>query len=285
LAGVSSIWTRFLSNLAMEKAARPFLKWSGGKTQLLPELLKRVPADYRRYHELFLGGGALFFALRPKVAYLNDLNEELINAYRVIRDSVEALVDELDSGRYRNDAATFYQIRSERPTGEVYRAARTVYLNKTCFNGLFRVNKNGGFNAPFGKYKNPTICDQENLRAVSAALQGVHLWSQDFENASVGMNVVEGDFVYIDPPYVPLSATSNFTAYTASGFGFEQQVFLRDLALHLKNRGVHVLLSNSGSPLVEELYGKNFTLEPVAARRSINSAGEKRGPVKEYLIS
>lgn len=274
--------------------ARPFLKWSGGKTQLLPELLKRVPATYGTYYEPFVGAGALFFALQPEKAVLGDMNGDLILTWNVIKYWHEKLIEELKRPEFANTSEAFYKIRSwslagggccggtsDRIENHVW-AARMIYLNKTCFNGLYRVNKSGQFNAPYGKYANPTICDETNLRAVHEALKNVSLQQSDFRSSIVA---VEGDFVYLDPPYVPLSKTSNFTAYTSGGFGLAEHTALRDLALDLKYHGVHVLLSNSAAPLVEDLYGKDFKLEPVAARRSINSVGTSRGTVKEYLIS
>jgi DNA adenine methylase len=265
---------------------KPPLKWVGGKTQLLKELLARVPNVYNRYFEPFVGGGALFFALRPNVAYLCDSNAELINLYNVLRFDAVSLIKELQSGRYENTAERFYEIRAWDRDGSVFsdteRAARTVYLNKTCFNGLYRVNSKGFFNAPYGKYLKPNICNTANLMAVAAALQGAIPIRNDFRE--VEHMVAEGDFVYFDPPYAPLTATSNFTGYTAGGFGPQAQTDLRDMALRMKKAGVHVLLSNSSAPLIEDLYGADFTLEPVQARRSINESGDKRGKVKEYLI-
>jgi DNA adenine methylase len=262
--------------------AKPPLKWVGGKTQLLKELLARVPNVYNRYFEPFVGGGALFFALQPRVAYLCDSNKELINLYHVLHSNVEGLIESLKSGAFKNDSETFYRIRAATFSDPTDAAARTIYLNKTCFNGLYRVNKSGGFNAPFGKYANPNICDEANLRAVATALQVACPIAGDFRR--IEPLVERGDFVYFDPPYAPLTATSSFTAYTAGGFGLQEQTDLRDMALRMKRAGVHVLLSNSSAPLVEELYGADFTLEPIQARRNVNSKGDKRGSVKEYLI-
>jgi DNA adenine methylase len=264
--------------------AKPFLKWSGGKRQLLPELLARVPAKYGAYHEPFVGGGALFFALNPAVAHLGDLNEELISTYRAIQDNVEDLISELKDGGYDNTAEMFAEIRAFVPIDEMEIAARMIYLNKTCFNGLHRVNKKGKFNSPYGRYANPTICDEVNLRACATALHANEQLHHEHFSA-VESRAVPGDFCYFDSPYAPLTTTANFTAYTAGGFGPEDQAELRDMALRMKRKGVHVLLSNSSAPLVEELYGADFTLEPVAARRSINVNGQGRGAIREYLIS
>lgn len=264
-------------------SARPFLKWAGGKRQLLPELLKLVPANFGTYHEPFVGGGALFFELAPKLANLGDMNPRLVKAYRAVQDNVEALIGRLRGLALDHNEETFYARRANEPTDDLGVAAWMIYLNKTCFNGLWRVNKSGRFNAPFGRYDNPTICDAENLRACSAAMgSGVLLSNQGFE--TVLSEAVAGDFVYFDPPYVPVSATSSFAAYTAGGFGSTDQVRLRDLALTLKRRGVHVILSNSGTPEVARLYESDFEIIEVSARRGINSKATARGPITEYVI-
>lgn len=266
--------------------ARPFLRWAGGKTQLLPELRKHIPSNYGTYHEPFLGGGALFFALKPKNAVLSDVNLHLVHAYLTIRDYVDPLIELLKDYQTlyrRGPEQLFYRVRGADPgkMTEIQSAARMIFLNKTCFQGLYRVNKKGQFNTPFGKRANPTICDEENLRACSAALQGAVIRRQGFKNAFADVN--EGDLVYADSPYVPLKADS-FSAYTADGFGPQDQKDLRDAAVAARARGAHVVLSNSGSPVVAELY-KDFTLHPVQARRNVNSKGTGRGPVGEYIIT
>lgn len=273
--------------------ARPFLKWAGGKTQLLPELLKRVPPKVGAYFEPFLGGGALFFALRPKIALLGDANPVLVRTYRAVRDHVENVIGLLQDHaalHVKLGADHFYAVRRSPSDhlGDVGVAAWMIYLNKTAFNGLWRVNKSGEFNVPFGRYKNPTICDAENLRACSAALQGVEVVHADFRKLDQRFTPfgVSGDFTYADPPYAPLSATSNFTGYTAGGFGPQDQQDLRDLALRFKERGVGVMISNSSAEVIEKLYrGKGFIIAEVAARRAINSKVDKRGPVREYIIT
>jgi DNA adenine methylase len=263
-------------------SARPFVKWAGGKRQLLPELLRRCPPAFGRYFEPFLGGGALFFALRPREATLADVNARLIRTYEGIRDDVDGVIGLLSG--YRHDEAFFYEMREwdidTRSDAEV--AAWFIYLNKTGYNGLYRVNKGDRFNVPFGRYDNPTICDPPLLRACSAALRGAHLVVEDFE--PVARRAKEGDFVYFDPPYAPLSATSSFTSYTSTGFGPEQQTLLRDLALDLKRRGVQVLLSNSATPFVRELYGEGFDVREVSATRMVNSKASGRGAITELLI-
>ena len=226
--------------------ARPFVKWVGGKRQLLPRLLPHVPQRFGRYFEPFVGGGALFFSLAPEFAALNDGNARLVRTYRTIRDRVEDVVALLRT--YPHDRDFFMSLRAvDIDAGtDVEVAAWFIYLNRTAFNGLYRVNSRGGFNVPFGRYKNPTICDAENLRACAAILKGASITHGDFE--AVVADAHPGDFVYFDPPYVPLTATSDFTSYTAEGFTDADQVRLRDVALRLKAGGVAVMLSNSGAP-------------------------------------
>lgn len=265
---------------------RPFVKWTGGKTQLLSELVKRVPEQYGTYHEPFAGGAALFFFLKPAAAVLYDANEDLMAAFLAVRDACPQLVSCLRNlaVRYAQAPETvYYEIRSEHPDDPIDRAARALFLNKTCFNGLWRVNRSGQFNVPIGRYAKPTICDEENLIECSAVLRSAAIVCGDF--LGVEQRATPGDFVYFDPPYVPVSKTSNFTAYTAGGFTPAAQVVLRDLALRLKRAGVHVLLSNSGSETVDTLYGGGeFIVERVSARRNINSRGDRRGAVEEFLI-
>ncbi|MBI2302400.1 MAG: DNA adenine methylase [Armatimonadetes bacterium] len=261
---------------------RPFLKWVGGKRQILDALLRHVPEHYGRYHEPFVGGGALFFALQPERAVLSDENEWLIRTYRGVQRDVEAVITLLQG--YPHEREFFESLRQVRidEGDDVAVAAWLIYLNKTGFNGLYRVNREGWYNVPFGSYRNPTICDAPNLRACAAALAGAELVRRDF------MFVLEhaepGDFVYFDPPYVPLSVTSNFTSYTRDGFTHHDQQRLRDVALELKSRGVKVLLSNSSAPLVQRLYADGFEVEEVSATRLINSKASGRGRIPELII-
>lgn len=261
---------------------RPFVKWVGGKRQLLPKLLPRLPDRFGTYHEPFIGGGALFFERRPATAVLSDQNERLVRTYRAIRDSVEDVIELLRG--YPHDKEFFLDMRRRDIDAgtDVEVAAWFIYLNRTAFNGLYRVNSRNGFNVPFGRYASPRICDAKNLRACSTALQRADIRHESFE--SVLDRARRGDFVYFDPPYVPLTATSNFTSYTADHFGPNEQIRLRDLALELKRRGVHVLLSNSSAPFVRELYAEGFELEEVQATRAINSVGSGRGAVTELLM-
>jgi DNA adenine methylase len=264
---------------------RPFLKWVGGKGHLVPLLRKRVPRGFDgTYHEPFVGGGALFFALRPDRAHLSDNNLRLVRTYRAIRDSVDAVIDQL--GRLPHDKDLFLQLRRE-PIDEcpddATVAAWMLFLNKTAFNGLYRVNSRNIYNVPFGRYTNPLICDRPNLRECNRVLQGVEIHHEPFD--SVLGRAVAGDFVYFDPPYIPLSATSNFTSYTEGGFADTDQIRLRNVAQELKARDVRVLLSNSSADRVRELYTPGFRKVAVAVPRRVNSKAEGRGAVDELLIS
>jgi DNA adenine methylase len=273
--------------------AHPFLKWVGGKQRLLPELLARAPKKFECYHEPFLGGGALFFALKPKRAVLSDINPDLYYTYRALRDNVERVIqllwDLIDEREKKGHLAHYLKVRKQKRPGltECAVAARMIYLNKTCFNGLWRVNRKGEFNVPIGKSKSPpTICDEENLRACSAALATADIHHAGFENV-LTRNMGRGDFVYFDPPYVPVSRPGmnpSFTAYSKEGFGPPDQKRLSEIMSVLKNeRRAHVLLSNAGSPKVKELYA-GFKIEEVGMRRNINCQRDGRGEVVEYLI-
>jgi len=273
------------TDCAAAACCRPFLKWVGGKTQLLAAIRARCPARFNRYFEPFLGGGAVFFSLAPRRAVISDLNPELVNAYVVVRDEVEELIRELSSHVY--EAEYFYRMRAA-DRGEKFgewsalkRASRLIYLNKTCYNGLYRVNAKGFFNTPIGRYANPRIVDAENLRACSAALAGTEIAVGGFEQAA--KRAKRGDFVYFDPPYVPLSATSSFTSYSREGFGLEQQAALARLCKRLDEKGVLFLLSNSASAASRELY-RGFEIEEVRASRAINSNAAKRGEIAEILV-
>ncbi len=270
----------------------PFLKWAGGKTQLLKQYEPFFPTEpLRGYYEPFAGSGAVFFHLRGRDLFqryeLAESNAELINCYRVVRDDLDGLIDLLARHQAAHGADYYYTLRAcdrdpawpDAPPTE--RAARLIYLNKTCYNGLWRVNSRGEYNVPMGSYRRPAILDESRLRAASEALQGVTLAVRDFQQ------VVDfagpGDFVYFDPPYVPLSHTSNFTSYSRESFGEAEHRALADTFAALDRQGCRVMLSNSDTPLVRELY-RNFRVEGIAARRAINSAPTKRGPVGEVLV-
>lgn len=262
--------------------ARPFLKWAGGKTQLLPHIFARFPATFRRYHEPFLGGGAVFFSLQPKVGLLSDVNEDLVATYKAIQNNVEDVIQALHE--HSADETHYYEVRAQQSAnlGVIQGAARTIFLNRTCFNGLYRVNRKGQFNVPYGRYDNPTICNSDNLRAVSAALA-----SADIRHSSafdIGPRVRRGDLVYFDPPYDPISPSASFTSYARFSFGREEQERLSCFFRRLANRGVHVLLSNSDTPFIRELY-KDFKIDRVYARRAINSRADRRGTVGEVIVS
>ena len=272
--------------------AKPFLKWAGGKTALLPELLKAAPEQIETYYEPFVGGGALFFALqaecRFKHAVLSDSNQELINAYTQVRDNVENVIDVLATHqrkyrRARDPEDYYYRIRGKRLTCDLGGAANLIFLNKTCYNGLFRVNSNGRFNVPHGTYDNPTICDETTLRQSSLALADVELVTADFSftRARAG----PGDFVYADPPYLPISSSSNFTSYTSGGFGYGGQCRLARIAHVLRHQGAEVVVSNSSHHLLRQLYeGLGFRIEEVEVHRAINSDPDGRGRIKEFLV-
>jgi DNA adenine methylase len=262
--------------------SRPFLKWAGGKGQLLEQLRPLLPTRFRRYLEPFAGGAALFFSLKPKNAVLADINAELIDCYRATRDDVEGVIEALGAHRYA--AEDYYRVRAvdgaTLPLAE--RAARTIYLNKTGYNGLYRVNRAGKFNVPMGRYSNPLFCDAENLHACCKALQGVDLRVADFED--VASRAKTGDFVYFDPPYVPVSDSADFTSYVPGGFGADQQRRLATVFGRLARRGVHAMLSNSDTPTVRELY-RDFSIHRVLAARYINSRGTRRGKIGEVVVT
>lgn len=268
-----------------EAQARPVLKWVGGKRQLLPELLARLPQSFDAYHEPFVGGGALFYELtaqgRITGACLSDANPSLIDVYMGLRDYVDEVIALLRGHVYERDH--YYRVRATDPADLSLpeRAARVIYLNKTCYNGLYRENRRGEFNVPFGRYRNPTICDEPNLRAASRALQGVDIGRRHY---STVLNYAQpGDFVYFDPPYHPLSATANFTTYDRRGFGPDDQRQLRDVFAALAERGVRALLSNSDTPFIRELYD-GFAIDRVFVARAVNSRANGRGKVAEVIV-
>ncbi len=262
-------------------AATPFVKWAGGKTQLLPQLSTLAPQAYRSYYEPFAGSGALFFRLQPQDAVLNDANEELINCYRVVRDNVEELIETLVV--HKNEESYFYDLRAVDPgqLSDIERASRLIFLNRTCFNGLYRVNQKGQFNAPFGRYTNPTICNAVNLRNASAVLQNVTLLSDDYQ--FVASQAKAGDFIYFDPPYLPISKYSDFKRYTKKFFYTEDHIQLAKTFKALDRKGCLVMLSNAHHPMILELF-KDYRIEVVMAKRLINRVAALRGGVPECII-
>jgi DNA adenine methylase len=263
------------------RRAWPFLKWVGGKTSLVPVLLDHVPAQYRRYHEPFVGGGALFFALAPRRACLADSNAELIHAYTMVRDAVTAVLEALS--RHVYERGHFEAVRALDPAvlAPAERAARFIYLNKTCFNGLWRVNRAGRFNVPFGRYRNPGFHDPDTLMRASEALRGAELRRAPFELSLERAR--PGDFVYLDPPYDPVSKTASFTSYTPDAFDWPDQMRLAEACTQLDARGVAFLLSNSATPRIRKLY-RRFEQRIVRAPRHVSCKGGGRGLVEELLV-
>jgi DNA adenine methylase len=269
------------------KLAQPFLKWAGGKRQLLPEIRKYLPQKIKTYYEPFIGAGAVLFDIQPKKAVINDINTELVNVYETIKNHADELIEDLK--KHENDKDYFYEIRDldRRPEykqlSPIERASRIIYLNKTCFNGLFRVNSQGQFNVPFGKYKNPQIVNEVVIRAVHNYLSSndVQIMNEDFE--AVVETAKKGDFVYFDPPYDPVSDTSSFTGYSLDGFNKDDQKRLKYLFVELDKRGVNVMLSNSATDFIKELY-EGFNIQIVSASRNINANASGRGKIDEVLV-
>lgn len=272
---------------------QPFLKWAGGKRQLIPQIAPYVPnLDNITYYEPFLGAGAMLFHFKPSRAIVNDINSELINVYKVIREPqhFEELIKLLKSHKEKNSSEHFYEVRSWDRSEDYFhltsveKAARFIYLNKTCYNGLYRVNSKGQFNVPYGKYKNPDIVNEDVLKTVHLYLKNnsdIQFLNIDFEIAV--SNAKMGDFVYFDPPYDPINETSSFTSYAQTGFGKAEQYRLRDLFKKLNDRGCKVLLSNSDTPFIRDIY-QEFNIVTVQASRAINSKASGRGKINEVLI-
>ena len=270
---------------------KPFVKWAGGKRQIMEELKKCVPNEFNAYYEPFVGGGALFFELAPKKAFLNDYNKELINVFECIKedDKFEKMIKELNHHETLHSEEHYYEVRNIDRNKKKYdrladykKAARTIYLNKACFNGLYRVNSNNEFNVPFGKKAKVNTYEYQNLGIIHGILNlnDIELSSVDFEEAV--KNAKKGDFVYFDPPYD--SDTATFNSYTEDGFGKEEQVRLSEVFKRLDKKGCLVMLSNHNTKLINELY-KDFNINVIHAKRNINSDGKKRGKVEEVIIT
>ena len=257
-----------------EEKASPILKWAGGKTQMLDDILPRMPREYGKYIEPFIGGGALFFKLNKYNSIIADSNPELINMYREVAEHCEHVIDLLNE--YRNEEEMFYDVRGKdwHECDKTEAAARMLYLNKTCFNGLYRLNKKGRFNTPYGRYKNPQICNEEKLRAASVLLRETNIICDDYLNV-LEQYAAEGDFIFLDPPYVPISANSDFKRYTKEQFYESDQRNLANEVDKLVDKGCKVMLTNSNHPLVHELYGK-YRMEIIQTKRNINSRGNGR---------
>jgi len=276
----------------LEEKPKPFVKWVGGKRQLLKQFrdLGLYPPENfdpitNTFFEPFVGGGAVFFDLLPETAYLSDLNNELVVTYNVIKNDVENLIKSLK--KHKLDKEYFLKIRAQNPEklSDLNTASRFIYLNRTCFNGMYRVNSKGGFNVPFGKYTNPLICDKNNLRKASKALKNVEIKKQDYKE--VLKRARKGDFVYFDPPYYPVSKTASFTSYTCEGFFDKEQIELRDAFVVLHKRGCFVMLSNSDTLFINKIYSepKGLHITKVQAGRAINSDASKRGKITEVLVT
>lgn len=278
------------SILNSKQALRPFTKWTGGKRQLLSVIKSLMPESYNRYFEPFVGGGALFFELAPKDAIINDFNSELINCYQQIKDNPSELIKSLSKHKESNSKEYYLNLRSAdrdsriEKMNNVERAARIMYMLRVNFNGLYRVNSKNQFNVPYGRYKNPQIVDSDLIVSISQYLNEntIHILNGDFEEAV--KDVEAGDFVYFDPPYIPLSETSSFTSYTHEGFSYEDQVRLRDTFKKLDEKGAYVMLSNSSSPLVGELY-KDFKIHKVSATRTNGAKSSSRGKIDEIIVT
>jgi DNA adenine methylase len=267
--------------------SRPFLKWAGGKTQLLPQLARFYPpkGSIKRYIEPFLGSGAVFFHFKALVgsrqAILWDNNRELVETFQAVQQEVGQVIKLLKKYQKQHNKDFFLAMRTKSPSSLAAKAARLIYLNKTCFNGLYRVNSRGIFNVPFGRYTNPGLFNEEGLRRASEALAGVRIEPRDFR--LLELHAKKGDFVYFDPPYHPRSTTSDFTAYTRDSFGVEDQRELARVYRALDKKGCFLMLSNSDTPLIRELY-KDFQIQEVSARRLINSKADRRGPICELVV-
>lgn len=276
---------------------KPFLKWAGGKRQLADQIVPIIPSSPKTYYEPFIGAGAILFAKQPQNAVINDLNTQLCLTYEVIRDNVEELIEILQQHKESNEtigADYFYKIREvDRDTkafnnlSKVEKSARMIYLNKTCYNGLYRVNSQGLFNTPYGRYKNPAICEAEVLRAIHNYFESSNITILNGDFAAAVCDAKKGDFVYFDPPYDSPNCT-NFTGYQADGFDHTEQLRLRDLMIDLTERGVKCLLSNASTDFISEIYSKEvcskFETKTVKASRNINSNGDGRGKVDEVLV-
>lgn len=275
--------------MSRNKLVMPFVKWVGGKRQLLGVLEELLPAGgIREYCEPFVGGGAVLFHLQPDIAYVNDINSELVNVYRVVRDCVDELIAELAG--FENTPEVFYEVRSwDRDSftyssrSDIQKAARIIFLNKTCFNGLYRVNNAGEFNAPFGYYRNPNIINEPVLRAVSHYLNHSDVYLSSCDYSEVLDRVGKSTFVYLDPPYDPVSDSASFTGYSRGGFSRHEQIRLRECCDDLSRRGIRFMLSNSATDFIKEQYAE-YNITVVKAKRAVNSVGDKRGEVEEVVI-
>jgi len=280
------------SKKIIDEKPKPFVKWVGGKRQLLKQFRsmnlyppEKFDVKKGRYFEPFVGGGAVFFDLLPEKGFLSDLNKELVTTYNAIKNDVEKLIISLK--KHKINKEYFLKIRAQDPNKlkDIDVASRFIYLNRTCFNGLYRVNSKGGFNVPYAGNKNPLICDEDNLRKVSKALQSIDIKHQDYKK--VLKKARKGDFIYFDPPYYPINKTSSFTSYTTEGFLDKEQIELRDTVIELNKKGCFVMLSNSDTPFINKIYSglKGICITKVQAGRMINSKASGRGKISEVLVT
>lgn len=285
---------QFDLGLTAERAPQPFLRWAGGKRRLASTLIETFPAEFdplkHKFFEPFVGGGALTFALgnpaadifvRGEMLVINDSNPELINAYKVVRDSVDKLIVELEKLSKKVNSKNYYEIRSNIPAGKIPRAARFIYLNKTCYNGLWRVNSKGEFNVPFDKSSSSNLFNEDVLRACSARLTGATITNMSFHESVAGAK--KGDLVYFDPPYLPLTPTASFAAYAKEGFTQDDHELLASTIDKLTRKGIYVLMSNSDTPLTRSIFRQHLTLRRLLMRRTMSSTGNKRHSVYEIL--
>lgn len=279
LTGLDSVLSHTTVKYLDRARAYPFVKWVGGKRALVPEIVKLLPQTFNRYWEPFAGGGAVFFALDSRItqATLSDVNLDLVLAYRIVQNRPVELIRELKAHKAQHNKKHYATIRNQHALEDpVARAARFIYLNKTCYNGLWRVNKQGKFNVPIGSYKNPAICDEDNIRNASDVLEKAVIRKQSFER----IEPQSGDLVYCDPPY-----DETFNGYTGKGFGPDKQALLRDRCKAWAAAGAHVIVSSSDTPLIRSLYNHNFAVTEVKARRAVNCKANGRGPTAELLIT
>ena len=274
----------------MSKGTVPILKWAGGKRQLMPEIIKKIPENYNCYYEPFLGGAAVLLNLKPKEAIVNDLNKELINVYRVVKKYPDKLLEFLQIHEINHSEEYYYQIRAmdREPNysklSPIEKAARIIYLNHTCYNGLYRVNRDGYFNTPIGKYKNPNILNKNNILEVSKYFNDSSIKFSVGDYKKILKDVEKDDFVYLDPPYDPLTDSASFTMYTKEGFGKNNQKELKKVCDYINKKGAKFLQSNSDTEYIRELY-KDYKIVEISASRMINSKAKGRAKIKEVLIS
>ena len=270
---------------------KPFVKWAGGKRQLIPILSKEFPQKYGTYYEPFLGGGAVLFHLLSEnpnqKCSVSDLNSDLVLAYVTIRDRVDELISSMKNHSkkyFENKNSYYYKVRENEPKEQIEKTSRLIFLNRTCFNGLYRVNSKGKFNVPLGRYSNPNIVNEENLRTISDILQSKKISIKCRDFSSILDDVKKDDFVYFDPPYQPVSQTANFTSYTNRDFNLEDLKRLADLCNDLDSKGCKVVLSNSNTSEVKDMFGKSWNIKKIAANRAINSDSKKRTGHSELVI-